>query len=117
MSAHTGRADDRPKSILEETPEGDLAFTDGVVEHIRLVGVLATELDQLPHQLIGFSYGQLIPSRNCGMDAIVTVVMDFGSETLGIVVGDADAQISLFHVLYFLSVPLSWNNYSIAEVG
>lgn len=49
MSAHTGRADDRPKSILEDTPEGDMALADGAVEGIGTIGIFGAELDQLPH--------------------------------------------------------------------
>ena len=85
----TGRADDRPKSILEESPEGDLALTDSVVEHISPIGVFTAELDQLPHQPIGFIYGQLIPSRDGRMVSIVAIVVNIGSDAFGGVVGDA----------------------------
>ena len=108
MSAHTGRADDRPKSILEDSPESHLPGADGVVEVIGLEGVLSTQLDQLPHQLISFNRGQLIPRRSIGLISSGAEVMNvrFDIDLGAIVVGDADAQISLFHGLSFLSVPL-----------
>lgn len=49
MPTHTGRVGDRPKSILEDTPEGYAAFTDGAVEGIGTIGIFGAELDQLPH--------------------------------------------------------------------
>ena len=108
---------DRPKSILEDAPEGNPALADGVVVAVRLELVLATEFNQLPHQPIGFGYGQLVPGRGFGMDTIIAVVMDFrrNVDFGGVVVGDGDADESLVHVPYFLSVP-SWNILSITEV-
>lgn len=88
--------------FLEEPPEGDSAHADSVVEDIGGIGVFSAQLDQLPHQPIGLIHGQLIPSRDSGVDAIVAIVMNFRLQVrLGaIVMGDADAQISLFHVCF-----------------
>jgi len=96
----TGRADDRPKSILEFSPEGDMALTDGVVELIGAVSVLRTQLDQFPHQLVSFVHRQLIPSGHTRMHTIITVVVDFRLNPLSRVVGDGDAQKSLVHVRF-----------------
>lgn len=106
MPTHTGRVGDRPKSILEDAPEGDMTLADGVVELVGVVGVLRTQLDQFPHQLVSFVHRQLIPGGHTRMYTIITVIVDFRLDPLGGVVGDGDAQISLIHVLYFLSVPL-----------
>lgn len=100
MSAHTGRADDRPKSILEFTVEGDMAFTDGVVVPIGVVGILRTQLDQFPHQLVSFVHRQLIPGGHTRMYTIIPVVMDFRLDSLGGVVGNGDAQKSVLHVRF-----------------
>lgn len=116
MPTHTGRVGDRPKSILEDAPEGNMALADGVVVHIGVVGVLGAELDQFPHQLVGFIHRQLIPGGHTRMHTIITVIVDFRLDPLGGVVGDGDAQISLIHGLYFLSVPLSWNILSISLI-
>ena len=35
--------------FLQNSPEGDPALADRVVVHIGVVGVLSTELNQLPH--------------------------------------------------------------------
>ena len=94
-----GRADDRPKSIIEDSPESDLPGADGIIEPIRLIGVLRTEFNQLPHQPIGFINGQLIKSGNNRMYAIVAIVVNAGRESAVVVIGDADAQIS-FHVCF-----------------
>ncbi len=114
MSALTNRADDRSKSILEEAPEDDPALANCIVEHIGDIGVFRAQFDQLPHQLISFIHSQLVSGGNYGMDTIITIVADiwlninFGA----IVVGNADADISLFHVFpSFLIFP--WNNCSI----
>jgi len=107
MSAHTGRADDRPKSILEEAPESDFASADCRAVGIRLKGVCATQLYQLPHHPVSFSYGQLVPSGGGRIDAIIVIIMNFRREIAqSVVVGNIDEYESLSHVRSFLSVPL-----------
>ena len=96
----TGGADDRPKSILEDTIEGDPALADSVVEPIDGVGILCAQLDQFPHQLVSFVHRQLIPGGYTRVYTVIAKVVDFRFHiNLGaIVVGDGDAHVSLFHV-------------------
>jgi len=110
----TGRADDRPKSVLENAVEGNFTLAKSVVIPIADIVVFATKLDQLPHQPVGFSNGQLIPGHNRRIDSIVTVIMDTGGNALVSIVGNVDVQISFLHV-HFLPFCSSWNILSIAE--
>ena len=85
---------------LQLAPEGDFPGGDGIVEPVSLVGVLAAQFDQLPHQLISFGRGQLVPRGRIGIIASGTEVVDIGSNTGMGIVGDADVDVSLFHVRF-----------------
>ena len=79
------------------TPEGDLAGADGIVVPIGSVAVLATQCDQLPHPQVGFINAH-VPAADSRLITLAEVVMHIGSDTLGGVVGDADANVSVLHV-------------------
>lgn len=91
-------------SVSQLSVELNFPGADGGVEHVRVVAVLPAQLDQLPHQLVSFSHGQLIPGGNGGVRAFVPVVVHTGITAIGIL-GDGDIDVG-FHVSYFLSVSL-----------
>lgn len=99
--------------ILQDSPETYFPGANGVLEHIGFIMVFTAQLDQLPHQLIGFIYGQLILGKNSLIIALMPIIENTGRNVLARKIGNADVQISLFHdcLLPFRS---SWNNYIIA---
>ena len=93
----TGRADDRPKSILEVIEEHNAPGADSVIIDIRGIGVLTAQPYQLPHQPVGFVYSQLF--KYGVVDTITTVIGCFRLNVVVRVVGNTDADVS-FHVRF-----------------
>ena len=90
--------------MLQLSVELNFPGADSGVEHIRVVAVLSAQLDQLPHQLVGFIHSQLIPRGNGGAELFMPVVVHTGTTAIS-VVGDGDVEVD-FHASYFLSVSL-----------
>ena len=88
--------------FLQNSPEGDPAFADGVVEEVGAEGVLRAQLDQFPHQQVSFVYAQLVKGRDGRVHSVIAEVMNFRLHVApgAIVIGDDDAQVSFFHVRF-----------------
>lgn len=69
-----------------------------VIIHIRGIAILTAQLDQLPHQLISLKGGQLIKGGYARMRIVIAVEVNYGIQSLDVVVGNGDADESLIHV-------------------